>query len=43
MDDRTFGYVISSFGFKVETDVGIDGYIAVLASWDALLKFGRLV
>ena len=27
MDDRIFGYVISSFGFKVETDVGIGGCI----------------
>jgi hypothetical protein len=25
MDDGTFGYVLSSFGFMVETDVGIDG------------------
>ena len=23
MDDGTFGYVLSSFGFNVETDVGI--------------------
>ena len=28
MDDGTFGYVISSFGFKVETDVGINGCFA---------------
>ena len=31
MDDWTFGYVgyvLSSFGFKVETDVGINGCIA---------------
>jgi len=28
MDDGTFGYVLSSFGFKVETDVGINGCIA---------------
>ena len=25
MDDGTFGYVLSSFGFNVETDVGING------------------
>ena len=24
MDDGTFGYVLSSVGFKVETDVGIN-------------------
>ena len=30
MDDGTFGYVLSSFGFKVETDVGIDGGFAPL-------------
>ncbi len=24
MDDGTFGYVLSSSGFKVETDVGIN-------------------
>ena len=28
MDDGTFGYIISSFGFKVETDVGINGCFA---------------
>ena len=31
MDDGTFGYVLSSFGFNVETDVGI---------MDLLLRFG---
>ena len=25
MDDGTFGFVLSSFGFKIETDVGIYG------------------
>jgi hypothetical protein len=25
MDDGIFGYVLLSFGFKVETDVGING------------------
>ena len=29
MDDRTFGYVLSSLGFKVETDVGINGCVAL--------------
>ena len=28
MDDGTFGYVLLSFGFKVETDVGINGWFA---------------
>ena len=28
MDDGTIGYVLSSFGFKVETDVGINGFFA---------------
>ena len=28
VDDGTFGYVLSSFGFKVETDVGINGCFA---------------
>ena len=28
MDDGTFSYVLSSFGYKVETDVGIDGCFA---------------
>ena len=28
MDDGTFGYVLPSFGFMVETDVGIDGCFA---------------
>ena len=28
MDDGTFGYVLSSFGFNVETDVGINGCFA---------------
>ena len=28
MDDGTFSYVLSSFGFTVETDVGIKGYFA---------------
>ena len=29
MDDGTFGYVLSSFGFKVETDVGINECLAL--------------
>jgi hypothetical protein len=29
MDDGTFGYVQSSFGFEVETDVGIKGWFAL--------------
>ena len=29
MDDGTFGYVLSSFGFNVETDVGINGCFAL--------------
>ncbi len=28
MDDGTFGYVLSSLGLKVETDVGINGCFA---------------
>ena len=28
MDDGIFGYVLSSFGFNVETDVGINGCFA---------------
>ena len=28
MDDGTFGSVLSSVGFKVETDVGINGCFA---------------
>ena len=28
MDDGAFGYVLSSVGFKVETDVGINGFFA---------------
>ena len=28
MDDGTFGYILSSVGFKVETDVGINGCFA---------------
>jgi len=28
MDDGTFSYVLSSFGFNVETDVGINGCFA---------------
>ena len=44
MDNRTFGYVLSSFGFKVDTDVGINGCFApfweLLASRDSLLEFG---
>ena len=44
MDDGTFGYVLSSFGFNVETDVEINGCFAqFLASLDALPEFGRLV
>ena len=27
-DDGAFGYVLSSFGFNVETDVGINGCFA---------------
>ena len=30
MDDGTFGYDLSSFGFKVETDVGNLGLMDVL-------------
>ena len=29
MDDRTFGYVLFSFGFKVETDVEINEWFAL--------------
>ena len=45
MDDGTFGYVLSSFGFNVETDVGINGCIAPfwLLEWDTLLEIGRLI
>ena len=46
MDDGTFGYVLSSVGFKVETDVGINGCFAPFwprASRDELLEFGCLV
>ncbi len=44
IDDGTFDYVLSSFEFKVGTDVGINGCFApFLASRDALLEFGRLV
>ena len=28
MDDGTFGYVLSSFGFNLETDVEINGCFA---------------
>ena len=28
MDDGTFGYVLSSFGFKIETGVEINGCVA---------------
>ena len=46
MDDGTFGYVLSSFAFKVEANVGIHGcfaFCSALASRDALIEFGRLV
>jgi hypothetical protein len=44
MDEGTLGYVLSSFRFKVETDVGInESFCSVLASRDALLDFGSLV
>ena len=44
MDDGTFGYVPSSFGFKVESDVGINGrFVPMWLSGNARLEFGRLV
>ena len=36
MDDMTFGNILLSFGFKVETDVGIMGLM------DVFLHFGFL-
>ncbi len=36
MDDRKIGFILSSFGLKVETDVGINA--PVLASRDTLLR-----
>ena len=33
MDDGTFGYVLSSFGFNVETDVEINGCFAPFWLW----------
>jgi hypothetical protein len=44
MDDGTFGYVLSSFGFKVETDVEINERFAPF--WllrTRYLIFGRLI
>ena len=44
MDDGTFGYVLSSFGFNVETDVEINGCIVpFLLLGTHYLNFGRLV
>ena len=36
MDDGIFGYVLSSFGFNVETDVGINGCFAPF--WQVISK-----
>jgi hypothetical protein len=43
MDCWTFGYVLSSFGFKVEIGVGINESFAPLWILGAQLGFGTLV